>query len=324
MARPRSIDKVLVIARGPLGPFVLALAAMRRIRAAHPKAQISLLTTPPHEALGRACPYVDRVDPDGEPEGFGDWRALIGRLRAARFDRAYDLDGSAWTSRLFQLLRPFPPPWSGSAFGCALPHRNPARKSMHPLERHADQLKAAGIWPDAPTAPGAAPPPDASWIGARTLGPRAQPRPHVVLAPGPKAEADRGGWPIRAYGELAHALRVQGYDVVVIGGPDDASLAQAIQHRAQARDLTGRTDYAQVAALCARAALAIGADYGFLHLAAAAGAPTLALMAKSADPRRLAPRGHVAVLQADDLAQLGVAEVLRAAERLAPPLQKTM
>ena len=93
---------------------------------------------------------------------------------------------------LFQLLRPFPPAWSGSAFGCALPYRNPQRRAMHPLERHADQLKAAGIWPDAPTSPGAAPPPDASWIAHRTLAPRVQPGldrhheaqvPHRVDAP---------------------------------------------------------------------------------------------------------------------------------------------
>lgn len=324
MARNRPVQRVLIIARGPLEPFVLALAAIRRIRQAHPGAQIALLTTPPFEALARACPDLDRVDPGGEPEDFGDWRALIGRLRGAAIDRVYDLDGSAWTGRLFQWLRPFPPAWSGVAFGCALPHRNPRRKAMAALERHADQLKAAGIWPDAPTEPGAAPPPDASWIGQRGLGPRAQPRPHILLAPGPKAEAEARRWPIKAYGELAQVLRQEGYDVVVVGGPDESGLAQAIQHRAQARDLTGRTDYAQVAALAGRAALTIGNDSGFLHLAAAAGSATLALLPKAADPLKCAPRGHVAVLQAADLAELSVEDVLRAAERLKPPLQKSV
>jgi ADP-heptose:LPS heptosyltransferase len=51
----RQIRKVLVIKLSALGDFVLALAAMRRIRAAHPKARITLLTTPPFEALARAC-----------------------------------------------------------------------------------------------------------------------------------------------------------------------------------------------------------------------------------------------------------------------------
>ncbi|MDR3513710.1 MAG: glycosyltransferase family 9 protein [Caulobacteraceae bacterium] len=324
MARATNIAKVLVIARGPLERFVLALAAMRRIREAHPQAQIHLLTSPPFEALAQACPYVDRVDADGQPEDLGDWAELVGRLRGAKFDRVYDLEGSAWTGRLFLLLRPFPPAWSGSAFGCALPHRNPQRRAMHPLERHADQLKAAGIWPDAPTSPGAAPPPDASWIGRRALAPRVQPRLHVLLAPGAAAAPEAARWPVRAYGELAQRLRAQGYDVIVLGGPAESVLAQAIQHRAQARDLTGRTDFAQVAALAARAALAVGNDTGLMHLVAAAGAPTLALLPRTADPHRAAPRGHVAVLHAEDLHRLGVDEVLRAAERLIPPIQKTM
>ena len=323
MARTRTINKALIIARGPLGPFALALAAMRRIRAAHPDARIELLTTPPFEALGRACPYVDQIEADGGPEDFGDWRALIGRLRAAKYDRVYDLEGSAWTNRVFQLLRPFPPQWSGRAFGCALPWR-PSDGDAHPLEQQAEQLKAAGIWPDAPTKPGAAPPPDASWITRRMLEPRARPRPYVLLAPGAMADPPQTRWPAKAYGEMAHQLRTQGYDVIILGGPDESSLAQAIQHRAQARDLTGRTDFAQVAALAARAALAIGNDAGLMHLVAAAGAPTLALLPKSEDPRRAGPRGHVAVLQADSLDRLPVDEVLRAAERLIPPIQKTM
>jgi ADP-heptose:LPS heptosyltransferase len=322
MARGRAVAKVLIIARGPVGAFAHALAAMRRIRSAHPSTHISLLTTPPFEALARACPYLDAVDVDGEPEEFGEWAELVLRIRRARFDRVYDLECSPWTNRLLQFLRPLPPKWSGTAFGCALPHRDPSRQAMHPLERQAGQLHAAGVWPNAPTRPGAAPPPDASWIARRIRDPRATPRPHVLLAPG--APGDLAGWPAPSYGELAMALRSQGYDIVIVGGPEDSPNAQAIQRRAQVRDLTGRTDYAQVAALAARAALAIGADGGMMSLIAAAGAPALILCARECDPDRIAARGHVAALWAEGLAALTVDEVLRAADHLTPPLQKTM
>ena len=50
----REIAKVLVIKLGALGDFVQALAAMAHIRAAHPKARITLLTTPEFEGLARA------------------------------------------------------------------------------------------------------------------------------------------------------------------------------------------------------------------------------------------------------------------------------
>jgi len=48
------------------------------------------------------------------------------------------------------------------------------------------------------------------------------------------------------------------------------------------------------------------------------------LCMRADDLDRAGPRGHVAALWAESLAKLSVDEVLRAAERLMPPLQKTM
>ena len=161
----REIRKILVIKLSALGDFVLALAAMKKIREAHKRAHITLLTTPPFEALARSCPYFNAVEVDGKPEGLRAWMALRTRLKQARYDRVYDLQTSSASARIFHLLRPGPPEWSGIAFGCALPHKNRNRNRMHTLERQADQLKYAGIWPDAPTEPGAAPPPDLPGLG---------------------------------------------------------------------------------------------------------------------------------------------------------------
>jgi hypothetical protein len=68
----KEIKKVLVIKLGALGDFVLALAAMKKIREAHPKAKITLLTTPPFEALAKLSPYFNTVETDGRPGDFGD------------------------------------------------------------------------------------------------------------------------------------------------------------------------------------------------------------------------------------------------------------
>src|ERR1700740_3695806 len=161
---PRKIEKILVIKLSALGDFVLALTAMKRIREAHRKAHITLLTTPPFEALAKTCPYFNTVETDGRPEKLAQWMALRKRIKAAHYDRVYDLQTSAHSGRIFQLLRPHPPAWSGIALGCSLPHKNPLRNSMHTLERQADQLMYAGIWPDAPTEPGTAPGPALAWM----------------------------------------------------------------------------------------------------------------------------------------------------------------
>ncbi|ACG79380.1 heptosyltransferase family protein [Phenylobacterium zucineum HLK1] len=320
----RRVERILVIKLSALGDFVLALAAMKKIREAHPKAHITLLTTPPFEALAKSCPYFNAVDVGGRPEGFPEWMALRKRLRAAGFSRVYDLQTSSQSNRIFQILRPNPPAWSGIAFGCSLPHRNPLRDQMHTLERQADQLMYAGIWPDAPTEPGTAPPPDLSWIlkqapAERPVPGGVKPRPYVMFVPGGSAHRMEKRWPLERYSELARILYSRGFDIVIIGGPQETSLAHAIQRQTpRARDLTGRTDFARIAVLASRAALAVGNDTGPLHLAAAAGAPAIVIFGKTSDPSLSAPRGRVAILQSDDLTDLTVAQVAQAANSLAP------
>jgi ADP-heptose:LPS heptosyltransferase len=322
-------EKILVIKLSALGDFVLALAAMKRIREAHPNARITLLTTPAFEALGKACPYFNAVEADGRPTGPGQWISLLSRLRAAKYDRVYDLQTSSRSNLIFQGLRPFPPAWSGIAAGCSLPHRNRNRNHMHTLERQADQLREAGIWPDAPTEPASAPPPDLSWIISQAKPERppmagASRRPYVLFVPGGAAHRPEKRWPAKGYGELAKILSARGFDILIIGGLQESQIARDIQHHLPAaRDLTGRTDFAAIALLAARAALAVGNDTGPLHLVAATGAPTIVLFSKASDPALSAPRGHVAVLQADNLAELPVDSVAQTAAILAPASPRT-
>ena len=116
-----------MIKLGGFGEVVMAFPAFERIRHAHPLAKITLLTTEPFAALARSSPFFNTVEFDGAPKGPGGWTALVLRLRRAHYDRVYDLQNDATTHLLFQALRPFAPPWSGTAPGCALPHRNPQR-----------------------------------------------------------------------------------------------------------------------------------------------------------------------------------------------------
>lgn len=320
----REIKTVLVIQAGSIGEFVLSLAAMKRIRMAHPRAKITLLTVPQFEALARASPYFNSVETTARPLSPGEWLALRGQIKRARYDRVYDLESSPQSRFLFQLLRPFPPAWSGAAKGARLRHNNPDLSQMHTLERHAEQLMVAGAWPGAPTTPGDAPPPDLSWILRRAGEPRpvpgaAAPRPFVLMVPGGGENRPEKRWPIARYAELAGLLKARGFDIVIIGGPQESAMARTIQKSVgQARDLTGRTDFAQIAVLGARAVLAIGNNTGPMHLIAAAGAPTITLFDAAPDTLRNAPRGHVAVIQAPVLADLPVETVANTAWSLLP------
>jgi hypothetical protein len=96
----------------------------------------------------------------------------------------------------------------------------------------------------------------------------------VLLVPGGSAHRPEKRWPVECYAQLASHLKARGLDIVIIGGPQESAMARHIQKAAGgARDLTGRTDFAQLALLGAKAVLAVGNDTGPTHLLAAAGRP---------------------------------------------------
>jgi ADP-heptose:LPS heptosyltransferase len=314
---------VLVIKLGALGDFVQALRAMAEIRRAHPAARITLLTTPPYAPLAEASGYFDSIDAGGRPEGLGGAVALARRLRRARPQRVYDLQTSSRSRNYFYGFAPGFPQWSGISPGASHRHRNPRRDQMQNLDRLWDQLAQAGIVDPLPE--GLAPGPDLSFAVAAAQADPPGPverlglsGPYALLAPGASPGRPRKRWPATAFAAIARVLLDDGFTPVVVGGPDEADVGGAIVRAAPgAVSAAGRTRLIDVAALGARAALLIGNDTGPAHLAAFAGAPSLVLFSGDSDPALCAPRTpRVRILRRDDLADLSVEEVKKAARLL--------
>jgi ADP-heptose:LPS heptosyltransferase len=292
--------RILVIKHGALGDIVLAFPAFAGIRAAHPGAEISLLTTPSFAGFLAASPWFDQVVVDRRPE-FWDLPGLLRLRRQLRgFDLVYDLQTSSRSSRYFALAGR--PRWSGIAAGCALPHENPARNLMHTRERLAEQLAAAGI---------AAAPPDLTWLVGDTLS---LPPRFALLVPGAAAHRPEKRWPAEKFATLAAQLPMP---CVIVGSAVEAPLAVVIKSAVPAAvDLAGRTNLLELASVVARAACAVGNDTGPMHLAAALGVPSVVLFSGASDPALTAPRypdgGWPVILREADLAMLPVAQVLAA------------
>ncbi|MBJ7253096.1 MAG: glycosyltransferase family 9 protein, partial [Acetobacteraceae bacterium] len=273
------------------GPFAA-------IRAHHPGVEITLLTTPPFAPLARQAPWFDLVWEDGRPKGLAALWALGRRLRAARFGRVYDLQTSDRSSR-YRWLVGRGVEWSGIAAGASHPHANPRRDFMHTVERQREQLAMAGI--------GQFPALALDWLDA-DITRFDLPERFALLIPGASPGRPAKRWPVENFAALAAALDIP---AVILGGPTEASLGATITQTAPgARDLTGKTSFADIAALARRAAFCIGNDTGPTHLAAVAGCPTLALFGEDSDPALCAPRGpRVAVLRRQPLARLPLADV---------------
>jgi ADP-heptose:LPS heptosyltransferase len=112
-----------------------------------------------------------------------------------------------------------------------------------------------------------------------------------ILAVAPTADWVGKAWPIERFAEVARRLRapgaaLAGARVMILGEKSDAHEVESVRGSAPKDlliDLVGKTDLLTSFAALKRARLFIGNDTGLAQLAAAAGAPTLALFGPSDD-----------------------------------------
>jgi len=132
----------------------------------------------------------------------------------------------------------------------------------------------------------------------------------LALHPGSGSPAKN--WPAARFAELLRSLAPARW-LLVRGPADDAGadVLERVPGACVARDVPLRV----LAALLARAGAYVGNDSGITHLAAAGGAPTIALFGPT-DPRIWAPVGpRVEVLARATMEEITVAEVVAAVGR---------
>jgi ADP-heptose:LPS heptosyltransferase len=125
-------------------------------------------------------------------------------------------------------------------------------------------------------------------------------RPYAVIAPG--ASAAKRMWPEERFAEVFRAeLMPRGWPLVIVGGPEIADVARRIRDLVPGEilDLTGKTNFEQLVAICGGAQCFLGNDSGTSHVAGACGTPTLIVTAFAhssapthhASPKRSHPVG---------------------------------
>ncbi len=313
--RARDLARVLVIKLGALGDFAQCFGVMEEIRKAHPKAVITLLTTPPYEEVSRQSGLFDRIETDGRLRTLGDYWRVIRRLRRARYQRVYDLHTSSRTSWYFPLFWPSLPEWSGISPGSSFRQTRADRTKLHNLDRLWDQINVAGVGQK--YAEGQAPAPDLGWAieaaGADILARFGLEPPFALLAPAASATGDAKRWPVERYAALAGWLAARGITPVVVGGAGERAVAEALcAAEPRTVDLTGRTRVVDLAGLAAHAALMVGNDTGPTHWGAYAGAPGLMLMSVISRVGHCEPRARMRTLTVERLDELALETVTEA------------
>ena len=263
------------------------------VRAAAAGGEVTLLCGPQGEQAARLlpgvadvvvwrCPWVV-VDPP--PVREQDVAALVATVRARRPDVALVLTSfhqSPLPLALLLRLAGVPEIAAISADypGSLLDHRVRDDEADVPEPERALRVAAAAglALPDGDSGElRVLPPPDVSHLVGTG---------HVVVHPGASAPA-RMPSP-RHSRRLVEALAARGHRVVVTGGPAERALTADVA-AGVAADLGGRTTFAELAGVLARARAVVVGNTAAAHLAAAVGTPVVSLFSPVVPAARWAP-----------------------------------
>lgn len=290
----------VLIARLPnwLGDTVMAVPAIRALRAAFPDARLALAG--PWIAVLRGQGLADVL-----VEYPRDWR---GRLRAAdealvlRPDVAVIFPGS-FESALAAWY------WGARRrVGFAVNGRSalltdrlaPPEPRLHQADEYLLVAEAVAGHSTAHAIPRLEPPPRETpeFEAAHDLLASVhleEKRPLVGLHLG-AAFGPSKLWPLEHMRDLVRLLQRRGIAPVLLGGPGDRPLAASLQSMASVPSLVGRDRFEILPALLASIDLLVCGDTGVGHLAAALGTPVVSLYGPT-DPALSQPRGRVEVVR---------------------------
>ncbi|MCF8031752.1 MAG: lipopolysaccharide heptosyltransferase I [Desulfarculaceae bacterium] len=296
--------RVLIVKLSALGDVVQSLPVAMAIKRQAPEAQVDWLVERPsagllagHPALNRilVSPRHEMAEADGLPL---NPLSRFGReLRAVRYDAVLDLQGlmkSAICVALSRAERKIgwrggKEPLAGLVYKKRLAPFDPDRPA---LERYLDMLEPLGLERPAQIEFGLIPSPEELARARELSASAAGEGPLVVLHP--VAKWDSKLWPLASWVELAKLLAGRGCRLVVSGSGEDREVGEFIASRAglgpRLLDLCGRTNLRELAALLSLAQTVVSTDTGVMHLAAAMGAPVVALFGPTA-PWRTGPHG---------------------------------
>jgi lipopolysaccharide heptosyltransferase I len=303
-------ERLLLVKPSALGDVVQALPVLATLQHRYPRLRIDWLVEEEAAPLVLGHPLVAEVVVSGRRRwlrqlrsaatlaaALREMRALATRLRARRYEVVLDLQGLLKSALYVAATRA--PLRIGFAEGregapWVLTHRVTAPpQPVHAVRRYlalAAAVDAAEpVW-DFSIAVSA----EDRARAASLLG--VLPRPRVILHPAARWRTKL--WPTEAWRRLAAALLAEGAGVLVTGSAADAPLADAILSGLgpSARSAAGQASLKALAALLAEADAVVSVDSGPMHVAAAVGAPLVALFGAT-DPRRTGPYGPAAVLR---------------------------
>jgi lipopolysaccharide heptosyltransferase II len=281
---------ILAVRFSSIGDILLTTPLLRAIRHRHPDSRITVLTKQAFAPLLSHNPHVNRVITLEQGRSL---RSLASQLRAGGFSHRLDLHGSLRSLALRALV---PGRWASYpkhriARTLLIRAKRDFYRDRRPVpERYFSAAEDLDVSPDGrpPEFFLGAEAEDATLAWVRASGLISE-RPIVVLAPGAAHATKR--WPLAHWRTLVDRLSADGFNVAVVGGPDDRALGVALagQGRPRVATAAGIFGLQATGALLRRAAVVASGDTGVMHMATAVGTPVVALFGPTVRPFGFAP-----------------------------------
>jgi heptosyltransferase-3 len=260
--RRSAAPRILFITATRIGDAVISTALLSDLLERYPTARFTVACGPVAAGVFSAMPRLERLILMPKMKWDGHWFKLWAQVLGQRWDLVIDLRGSG--TALFLWAR----------------QRRILKGGRRPGSRLGQLADSMGLDP--------APLP-VTWTAPQDRARAAELLPAGVplVGLGPTANWDGKVWPPARFVALFQQLRataLPGARAVIFAGPGEAEAALAqpvLDALPEAIDLAGRLTLPEVAACFARLDLFVGNDSGLMHLAAAAGTPTLGLFGPS-------------------------------------------
>lgn len=299
-AFPPSPRAILILKPCCAGDILLSTPLLAALRRAYPQARLDYAVGPWSRPLLESNLRLDGLidcGPVGSRRyGWGDYWALVQRLRAGDYEAAFVLERSPLISLLPYLAGiPHRVGLDSGGRGFSLTVRVPV-KMKHEAELYLDTARAVGLEVERPALEFYTRPEERE--RAQALLDEAHPLVAIHPAggrnPGMYLPAKR--WPSERFAAIADRVIESGGSVVLIAGPGDEGIAAEVTERMRNEplNLTGKLTWGETGAVLERCDLCLGNDTGAIHLAVAVGTPVVAIFGPS-DPRMYGPYDNKSV-----------------------------
>jgi ADP-heptose:LPS heptosyltransferase len=289
--------RILFVTANRLGDAVLSTGLLDHLIRTWPTARFTVACGPVAEGVFQRMPGLERIIVI-EKQPFGrHWLGLWAKTVMRQWDLVVDIRGSALSWLVLTKRRAVMVPRSGPKT-VQLAQVLGLQETPMPV-----------VWFSAEDS-----------ARATALVPAGRP----VIALAPTANWAPKVWPAERFVALYQRLsetHIPGAVPAVLAGPGETEALMAtpvLQALPNAIDLVGRLSLPEIAAFLSRASLFVGNDSGLMHLAAAAGTPTLGLFGPT-DAVEYGPAGRrrsIVIGTDTQMASISVDAVVEAAARL--------